>query len=116
MRTSRRFAANLSFLLFIGLLISQRTLHAASNVWNQAASLAESRAGSAAVLLSDGQILFTGGTGANGVLANTEIFKLDGTFASGPPMRQARTHHIAVRLGDGRVLVAGGTVADGTVS
>src|SRR5436305_7887848 len=116
MRTSRRFAANLSVLLFIAVLIPQSTLHAASNVWNQAASLAESRAGSAAVLLSDGQVLFTGGSGASGPLSSTETFKLDGSLAPGAPMRQARTHHVAVRLRDGRVLAAGGTVADGSVT
>src|SRR5690349_6624968 len=116
MRTSRRPSVYIPALLLIAAFIPQSTLQAASNVWNPAASLAESRAGSAAVLLSDGQVLFTGGTGANGPLSTTETFKLDGSLAPGAPMRQARTHHVAVRLRDGRVLVAGGTVADGSVT
>src|SRR4051812_38837427 len=99
-------------LVLLGALSPSRMLQAASNIWSQGANLAEPRAGSAAVLLSDGQVLFTGGAGVSGVLALTELFQLDGSFTPGTPMQQARTRHTAVRLQDGRVLVAGGTTED----
>jgi trimeric autotransporter adhesin len=68
------------------------------------------------VLLSDGRILFTGGTGTNGPLATTELFNTDGSFAPAAPMQDARTNHIAVLLKDGRVLVSGGTSAGGSIT
>src|SRR3954451_12707335 len=102
--------------LLLGVLSPTRILQAATNIWSHGANLAEPRAGSAAVLLSDGQLLFTGGAGANGALATTELFQPDGSFAPATPMQQARTHHTAVRLQDGRVLVAGGTDENGTVT
>src|SRR3954451_7473836 len=116
MRKSAGLSVRLFIVLFFAALFPLHMLKAESNVWSQAANLGDSRAGSAAVLLSHGQVLFTGGTGANGALATTELFKLDGSYALAPPMRQARTHHVAVRLQDGRVLVAGGTVEDGSVT
>jgi Galactose oxidase, central domain len=67
-------------------------------------------------LLSDGRILFTGGTGASGPLATTEFFNPNGSFSAGAPMQDARTNHIAVVLKDGRVLVAGGTTVGGSIT
>jgi hypothetical protein len=76
----------------------------------------EARSGSAASLLTDGRILFTGGTGTNGPLATTEFFNTDGSFSPGAPMQDARANHTAVVLQDGRVLVAGGTTVGGGIT
>src|SRR5947208_63755 len=100
----------------LAVLLQGNLLRAASATWAPTGSLAEARNGSAAVLLSDGRILFTGGTGANGPLATTELFNTDGSFAPASPMQDARANHTAVVLKDGRVLVAGGTTVGGTIT
>jgi hypothetical protein len=89
-----------------------------SGQWTPAGTLAGARTGAAAVLLGDGRVLMTGGTGvdatgAAGALSGVELFVNGGGFGAAAPMHVARSGHAAVRLRDGRVLVAGGTTADG---
>ncbi|MEM1179892.1 MAG: kelch repeat-containing protein [Acidobacteriota bacterium] len=77
--------------------------------WQQAASMGSPRREQAAVLLTDGRILVTGGI-SNFALDSTEIFDpTTGKWRPGPPMGQARRGHTATLLGDGRVLVVGET-------
>jgi hypothetical protein len=68
----------------------------------------------AAALLPDGRVLFTGGTDASGALATAEFFTPGASFSPGVSMLQARKNHTAVALRDRRVLVAGGTTLDGS--
>src|SRR3954454_21803384 len=116
MRNLKSLSVRAFVVVFLAAFHPSSLLQAASNIWSQAASLTQARAGSAAVLLSDGQVLFTGGAGANGALATTELFKLDGSFSSAAPMQNPRAHHTAVRLQDGRILVAGGAIEDGSAT
>jgi hypothetical protein len=106
------FCTVLSFAAFF---LSAHLL-AASNTWSSAASLNQARSGSAAVRLSDGRILFTGGAGASGPLTSTEFFNTGGSISAGASMQQPRTGHAAVLLQDGRMLVTGGTTTSNTVT
>lgn len=73
-------------------------------------ALTTPRAEHAAVLLSDGDVLLTGGLSARGVaLSSTERFSpIFKSFAPGPELIDARAGHTATRLQSGQVLVAGG--------
>src|SRR5688572_6528510 len=53
-------------------------------------------------------VLIAGGIGGSGKLNTVEIYQLEGTFAAGPRMNEARSSHTCTLLRDGRVLVAGG--------
>jgi Galactose oxidase, central domain len=88
----------------------------ATGTWTPANSLAAGRTASAAVVLQDGRILITGGTGASGALSSVEFFNTDGSVSPGPGMQDARANHTTVLLQDGRVLVAGGTTVGGAVT
>ena len=100
-----------------GFVILHGSLPPASiNAWLPAGNLTAARAGAASILLQDGRLLITGGNGASGALATTEILDPSAGFTAGPPMNFARAHHVAVLLQDGRVLVAGGTDASGAAS
>jgi Bacterial Ig-like domain (group 3)/Galactose oxidase, central domain len=104
-------------ILFGGFVILHGSLQPASvNSWLSAGNMSVARAGAATVLLQDGRLLITGGNGASGALASTEILDPSSGFTAGPPMSIARSNHVAVLLLDGRVLVAGGTGADGRAS
>ena len=104
-------------LLCGGFIVLHSSLPPASiNAWLSAGNLSAPRAGAATVLLQDGRLLVTGGNGASGALATTDIFDTSGNFSAGPPMHFARMNHTATLLQDGRVLVAGGTDASGRAS
>src|SRR6478752_8221411 len=111
---NERVSARVISFICLAALFPCNLLQAGSNVWTQAGILMQARAGSAAAPLSDGRVLFTGGTDASGALATTEFFTPGASFSPGASMLQARTNHTAVVLRDGRVLVAGGTTIDGS--
>ncbi|TAK24611.1 MAG: hypothetical protein EPO26_05180 [Chloroflexota bacterium] len=71
----------------------------------------QARAGHATVLLDNGRVLVTGGTGNHGVLRTTRIRDADGRWISGPIMAIGRSGQAATALGDGRVLISGGCCA-----
>ncbi len=99
--------------LGLGLALRGAISQVASGTWAPAASMAQARSGASAALLQAGPILITGGDGANGPLADAELFGTDGTFSAAAPMNVARSRHISAVLQDGRVLVAGGTTTGG---
>src|SRR6516162_4119343 len=74
-------------------------------------SLAVPRTGHAAIALSDGRVMITGGRDAAGNLVNvSEIFDpATKTSTASATLTTARADHTATLLADGRVLVAGGT-------
>jgi MBG domain (YGX type)/Bacterial Ig-like domain (group 3)/Galactose oxidase, central domain len=114
MLKGNRFSARASIVIWLAALMQFSVLQGASNTWSQAGTLSQAREGSAAVLLSNGRVLFTGGAAMSGALSTTELFNPDGSFSVGMPMLEARTHHTAVVLADGRVLVAGGVSTTGS--
>ncbi len=71
--------------------------------------------GQTATLLSDGSLLFVGGQGANGPMAETAIKPASGgeAIAISGSLRYARSWHSATVLPDGTALILGGTGADG---
>ena len=77
-------------------------------------SLLTGRYNHTATLLNSGQVLVTGGTGANGnALASAELFDpATGTFSSTGALNSARMLHTATLLANGTVLVAGGIDAN----
>jgi hypothetical protein len=66
------------------------------------------RDGACSVLLRDGRILVTGGTGSSGTLASSEIFGTDGSFSPAATLANGRSNHTCSLLPDGTVLVTGG--------
>ena len=76
--------------------------------WRTAGSLSEPRSGAASVLLSDGGVLVTGGSGSEGSVATVDVFGPTGDFSGVAAMRVPRASHASVVLSDGSVLVVGG--------
>ena len=113
----RAFASNVALLLAIGassLFLNASPVLVPSGTWALTGDLTETRAGAAGVLLSDGVVLITGGSGPDGRSASAERYSAtSGTFISTAPMSTARANHSATVLNDGRVLVVGGHDADG---
>ena len=73
-------------------------------------TMVDARAGHKATLLSNGQVLISGGRGPNGALATAELYDpTSGLFTSTGAMSAARQEHSSTLLADGRVLIAGGT-------
>src|SRR5712692_2831113 len=103
------------FLLGV-LIVGGTALQVQTGTWSAASNMAEARDGASAVLISDGQILITGGSDANGPLATAEIFNKDGSFSATTTMNVARSKHISAVLSDGRVLVAGGITSGGAAT
>jgi hypothetical protein len=106
-------------LLFASFLISTQNSNAqSSNVWSASDQMVQARTGAAAVPLSDGKILITGGADGNGVpQASTEIFDPStGQFSEAASMNVPRASHAAVALTTGDVLVTGGLTTGGGYS
>jgi hypothetical protein len=80
--------------------------------------MTEARTGAAAVQLTDGRILITGGSDSNGIpQATAEVFDpATGAFAAVPDMTVPRASHAAIVLKTGDVLVTGGLTTGGAYS
>src|ERR1041385_61549 len=77
------------------------------NSWVQVLSqMTAGRSNACTVLLSDGNLLITGGIGEDGTLSSAEFFSPDGRFHAAPSMMDARSGHACALLQDGRVMVA----------
>src|SRR4051812_30079161 len=74
-----------------------------------ASQLHTARAGACSVVLRDGNVLITGGSGAAGPLASVEIYNSKLGSREAAPMANGRYNHVCALLADGRVLVGGGT-------
>jgi len=89
--------------------------------WTVTKNMLQARTGAAAVAMSDGSMLITGGVDEGGaILASAEVFAADGSFKAAAPMNVPRTGHTATWLKDasgagGCVLVTGGTSSGGVV-
>lgn len=109
---SKRLWVFLALLTCAGILratLPQTTV----GTWTSASSLGQARANAAAVMLSDGRILITGGDAGSGALQSAEIFGTNGSASAAGAMNVARSGHFAVVLSDGRVLVGGGNSSGG---
>ena len=84
--------------------------------WQTAGSLSEPRGGAASVLLFDGAVLVTGGSGSAGSVATADVFGPTGDFSAVAAMRVPRAAHASVVLWDGSVLVVGGRNGDGAIA
>src|SRR6185295_12308768 len=113
MRAAKSATLSLFAVLAVALLLRGDLPQVATGNWTPLNSLAEARSGSAAAVLQDGRIMFTGGTGATGPLSSAELFHANGSFALTAPMQDPRTRHTATTLDGGRVLVTGGTTSGG---
>src|SRR5690242_8445895 len=116
MRATRYVAVSLLVVLSLALLLHGTLPSITTGSWTPSNTLAEARSGSAAAVLQDGRVLFTGGTGSSGPLATAELFNTDGSVTSAAPMQDSRANHTATVLNDGRVLVAGGTTGAGGIT
>jgi hypothetical protein len=70
----------------------------------------EHRTGHAATLLSNGQILVTGGTGLAGIVSQSELYSpTANTWTLAAPLNLPRYLQSSIQLSDGRVMIVGGT-------
>src|SRR5712664_2157167 len=72
MRATKYVPLALLLILSLTLLLHGNLPQISSGTWTPANNLTEARSGSAAVVLDDGRVLFTGGTGSTGPLASAE--------------------------------------------
>lgn len=87
-----------------------------AGVWQVANPMITAREHHTATLLGDGRVLVTGGLGANGSLANAEVYDprtSPGVWIATGVMHHARFGHAATAIGNGRVLVTGGDTGGG---
>lgn len=77
--------------------------------WAPAGTFVYARSDHSATLLSDGSVLFAGGTNTGAIVALGEVRDTaTNQWALAGAVREARAEHAAVRLDDGRVLLVGG--------
>jgi large repetitive protein len=94
-------------------LVAQQTT-GVSGAFNTGTPMNAARDGASVAVLTDGRMLITGGTDANGIpIASTEFL---GNGTSAGSLSTPRSHHASVTLKDGRVLVAGGVTIGGVVT
>jgi hypothetical protein len=75
--------------------------------------MAVARSGAASVLLSNGNVLITGGDSPTGTLNTAEVMSNAGIFSSAAQLQSPRSGHTATTLQDGRVLITGGVTTTG---
>jgi len=91
------------------MLCGSETYDPASGVWSNTGYMNTARLWHTATLLADGRVLVTGGTGANGLVAQCELYSnKSGSWAGTGSMSHERYGHTATLLLNGRVLVSGG--------
>jgi uncharacterized membrane protein len=83
---------------------------AQAQTWSLTGNMNATRSGGhTATLLSNGEVLVTGGEASNAVLSSSELYNPSaGTFSYTGSMNTARAYHGAVLLPNGNVLVVGG--------
>ncbi len=108
-------------LVSLGLLNAQVLTPSPTGSWKLTGAMSQARTGAAAVAMSSGSVLVTGGTDQSGaVTASAEIYGPSGTFVVVAPMNLPRTGHTATWLPNpsgsgGLVLVTGGTTSSGAI-
>ena len=81
----------------------------ATDLFSETGLMITPRFNHTATLLSDGKVLFTGGSNGITALASAEVYDPDtGEFSAAGNLASARTYHTASMLPDGKVLIAGG--------
>ena len=99
----------LSFLVSssLALFVLPATANAQTGTWSATGSMLSTRGGSTATLLSNGQVLFTGGQADNSAtaLASAELYDpAAGTFSATGSMTTSRFDgHLATLLSNGQV-------------
>jgi hypothetical protein len=120
MTTNRAARLVMIFSLFVlGLILPRAESQSPLSFnWSSAGQMTQARSGAAAVLLSNGSVLITGGTDSSGIpLAATEIYNpATGAFTAAPAMNVPRANHAAIVLKTGDVLVTGGLTTGGGYS
>ncbi|MFA6029572.1 MAG: kelch repeat-containing protein [Elusimicrobiota bacterium] len=98
-------------------LASAEIYSPATGLWAPAPAMAESRSLHAAILMSDGRVLVTGGVASNGAdvfYRGSEVYTpVTDSWSSVAPMPSLRSHHTINHLLDGRILVVGGWMQGG---
>src|SRR5213593_4522773 len=65
----------------------------ATGTWVAKGSMQSARSGACAAVLPDGRVMITGGLGSSGSLDTSEVFGMNGSFSTTPPMAAARSGH-----------------------
>ena len=113
----RRFSSplvGLAGLCILGLF--SVSAHALGPKWDNTGAMAEARTLHAATLLSNGDVLVSGGF-TDGALTAAELYDpVAGRWTTTQPMTTSRNLHSATLLQTGKVLVAGGANDNGSLS
>src|SRR5512147_1110634 len=113
MRATRKALLPVVIVISFAFLLRASVPQVTPGTWQTTGNMGSVRAGAASALLSDGRVLVTGGSDANGPLASAEVFDTTGAFVAVQAMHSARTGHTVLVLQDGRVLVTGGNTGAG---
>ena len=113
-----RLVSVLGLLVYVAFASQGVSQAQASNKWLSLGQMTQARSGAAAVLLTDGRVLITGGTDSSGVPQGTaEVYDpTNETFTAASPMNVPRANHAAIVLISGDVLVTGGLTTGGGYS
>jgi N-acetylneuraminic acid mutarotase len=98
-------------------IASAEIYNAKTGSFTATGSMASERTGPAAIFVSDGTVLVTGGVDSTGtILSTAEVFdpKAGSFSATETPMSTARLFHAMASLKNGRVLVSGGRALVGS--
>src|ERR1035437_9741928 len=109
---------NASVLICLGFALQGVSQVQTPYTWFSVSQMTQARTAAAAVQLSDGRILITGGADNNGVPQTSAEFynPAKGSFSAAPSMNVPRAHHAAIVLKTGDVLVTGGSTSGGGYS
>ncbi len=113
MRRTAKVVVSALLVFGFAFLLRASIPHVPTGTWQAGNPMAVARSGAASVLLSNGNVLITGGDSPTGTLNTAEVMSNAGIFSSVAQMQSPRSGHTATTLQDGRLLITGGITTTG---